>query len=138
MNIIHLFLLVPLTMIAALVMVSCESDDSSCEAPLTINSGTWCITIQTTQNTCSTTLPNPYTANFVQTENYLSAISQYDHTYAGTICGNNVTMFGNNEGITTNMDIVFSNASSATGSVDWNNPGCSGTDTFIAVSGTCP
>lgn len=140
MRIKHIFLLLPVTTIAALILISCGSNDS-CDAPLTITPGTWCITIQTTQHNCGLIKidTTPYTANFVQNENYLSATSG-DYTYAGTICGNNAIMTGLNGTTTTSMDIVFSNASSATGSVDWDTGTCNGTDTFTAVAGTgdCP
>lgn len=138
MKIRRLLYLLPATTIAALLTVSCGSDDS-CDTPITITPGTWCITLQSTQNTCNITLdPTPYTADYVQVDNYLSAISQYDHIYAGTICGNNANMTGDNSGITTNMNITFSNASTASGSVDWDTGSCTGTDTFVAFAGNCP
>lgn len=111
---------------------------SSCATPLTLTAGTWCITIQSTQNTCSTPLNStPYTATFTQNGTILNAVSQFSHTYAGSICGNDAVMTGNNFGISTTMNITFSNADNAVGSVDWNTGTCGGTDTFIAVAGNC-
>ena len=141
MKIRHLLLLLPITTITALVIVSCGGDDAPCDAPLSITPGTWCITIQTTQNTCNVPLDStPYTAVFTQDGSNLSALSEFNHTYTGTVCGNTARLRGNNEGIITDMNIDFSDASNATGSVVWDidSGSCSGTDTFISAAGGCP
>lgn len=121
-------------MIVALVMVSCGSDDS-CDAPITITSGFWCLEIN--QKICNQPLdPSPYTMNFNQDGSILNVTTQHGYTFEGTICGNTVTMTDLYGGITS-MGIAFSNANSATGSIVWDGV-CTGTETFIAVPGFCP
>lgn len=139
MQVRNVFLIMPILMILAVVMVACGGDDEApCDTPVTITPGIWCITIQSTLNTCNDPLDNtPYWANFTQNVNSLSAVSEFNHTYTGKICGADATMTGNNEGIATSMDIMFTNTGNASGSVVWSYPGCSGTDTFIAIAGDC-
>lgn len=124
--------------LSGLLLFSCDGGTGSsgtCAPSVTITQGTWCITIQESAvNFCDrqTTISPPYTADLTQNENSLSAVSQGE-TYTGSICGNEGTMYGS----TSITKITFSDADHGTGSTDWNTGSCSGTDTFIAVSGGC-
>lgn len=110
------------------------NEPASCASPIAVTPGTWCITIQDTDNTCSQPLNStPSTAEFSQSGNILSATSQYGASFSGTVCGNNAVMTG--EGVS--VDITFSDSGHATGTTTWENSGCSGTDTFVAVAGNC-
>lgn len=135
----YLLVSVLTVLLAALALVACGGGGSdSCGAPLMLTPGTWCITLTNTVNNCGAPLdPIPYTADFTQNASDLSAVSEFGHMYAGTICGNTATMTGNNEGISTTINLTFSDASNAAGSVHWNTGTCSGTDTFISTAGSC-
>lgn len=126
----------------AIVVLSCSGggggESGSCADPLAITPGTWCITIQSTQNTCNAPLIGiPYPAEFTQNYSSLTASTENGFTYDGTICGYAATLTGNNDGIITTMHMTFSDASTAAGTVDWDTGSCTGTDTYIAVAGAC-
>ncbi len=127
-------------LLGLLLMISCTGGghDGVCAEPITLTPGTWCITIQSTQNTCNQPLDStPYPATFTQSGSSLSATTA-GATFAGTICGSTAHMSGNAGGVTSSISLTFSDPSHATGSTDWAAGTCTGTDTFIAVAGSCP
>jgi hypothetical protein len=105
-------------------------------SPTLLATGSWCITITNTNNTCGTGVGLPYGATFTQTGSDLSA-SANGALYSGTICGNTAGLSGNNAGYSITVNLTFPDASHASGTTNYQSS-CSGTDTFTAVKGTCP
>ncbi len=142
----RLSLLLAVAVIMALALVSCSGGGGGggtvcTEAPIAITQGPWCITITNSQNTCGLPpdpVPYSYPATFNQSGSTINSTAG-TATFAGTVCGSRAAMTGTNSGVTANVSISFSDASHASGSTDWSEPTCSGTDTFTAVQkSTCP
>ncbi len=131
-------------MMVAVGLIACSGgggggNTPACAAPALDATGTWCITITSTNNTCGNLLDTtPYFSVFTQNGSNISATSQQGATFSGLMCGSTTNMSGTSFGFNTSVDVAFSDASHATGTSSYSNATCHGTDTISAVSGTCP
>ncbi len=110
---------------------------SDCAAPAINASGTWCITITNTSNTCGNPPDStPYPAVYTLNGSAISATA-FMATYTGTMCGNTANMTGTNNGFDISISTTFTDTSHASGTSTYTSASCHGVDTFSAVSGPC-
>ncbi len=127
-------------MMSAVGLMACSGGGgggSDCAPPALNATGTWCITITNTSNTCGNPLDStPYPAVFTQNGSAISATA-FQALYTGTMCGTTAHMNGTNNGFDISIYTTFSDTSHASGTSTYSNASCQGVDTISAVSGNC-